>query len=309
MSKVMGNFLPINRKVFLNLDFDSKDKDVLVAKGIFIDLLMKARHQKSELKVFLTSKKEVTLKQGQLIVEWKDYLPREFFHYNRAQKIIRQLENIGIKREKASKDDPEVTRNTHQKKEVLTIENYLEIQGSVTHQLHTSDNSVTIGSQNDNDNKDLSPLRKNKKDKKDKKNTFVDFSAAESPHEKILKLWNENCGSLPKVKKLTKLRVQKIKLRLSDEPDLGYWEKCFSELTKSSFIQSSSWCSFDWVIKNESNHVKLAEGTYSDKDQTRASEFNCDYCKDNKRVALKIKGETKIQPCPKCQKQVTQKTM
>jgi len=77
--------------------------------------------------------------------------------------------------------------------------------------------------------------------------------------------YNQNRGSLPKAEKLTKGRIQKIKKRLEENPSLDYWKQVVSKLAASDFVTSGSWCNIDWIISNDTNHVKAYEGKYDKK--------------------------------------------
>lgn len=77
--------------------------------------------------------------------------------------------------------------------------------------------------------------------------------------------YNQNRGALPKAEKLTKGRIQKIKKRLEENPSLDYWKQVVSKLAASDFVTSGSWCNIDWIISNDTNHVKAYEGKYDKK--------------------------------------------
>jgi|GEM_PF-4842402 len=78
-------------------------------------------------------------------------------------------------------------------------------------------------------------------------------------------VWNSHCGSLPKINSLSKKRTEQIRLRLLENPDPQYWISVFQKLSQSSFAISGNWASFDWLIKNDTNHAKVSEGNYDDK--------------------------------------------
>lgn len=77
--------------------------------------------------------------------------------------------------------------------------------------------------------------------------------------------YNQNRGSLPKAEKLTKGRIQKIKKRLEENPSLDYWKQVIKKLADSEFVTSGSWCNIDWIVSNDTNHVKAFEGKYDQK--------------------------------------------
>jgi len=80
----------------------------------------------------------------------------------------------------------------------------------------------------------------------------------------FVNIWNDNRGSLAECTRLTQKRSVKIKARLSECPDLGYWEYVVQRLAASTFATTNSWATIDWLIKNDENHVKVDEGNYDD---------------------------------------------
>lgn len=81
---------------------------------------------------------------------------------------------------------------------------------------------------------------------------------------KILEIWNSNCGELPKASRLTVKRREKSKSRLEENPDPVFWETAIKELAASTFAKCSNWANFDWLIDNDTNAVKAFEGKYRD---------------------------------------------
>ena len=86
-----------------------------------------------------------------------------------------------------------------------------------------------------------------------------------TPIDAVVKWWNE-LGEVPRVEKITPKRVTKIKCRIKD----GMAES-LSEIGKqikgSKFLlgRTSKWTiTFDWLIENDTNWVKVLEGNYSD---------------------------------------------
>lgn len=111
------------------------------------------------------------------------------------------------------------------------------------------------------------PLISNSSKEELSQNSHSDVSRKNLPVSKLVCLWNEHCGSLPRVEKISKKRQEKIKARLREEPHLEYWEKIFRKTTANSFLNGSDnnrgWrASFDWLMTNDTNHVKVLEGQY-----------------------------------------------
>lgn len=83
--------------------------------------------------------------------------------------------------------------------------------------------------------------------------------------EPYIDCWNmfaEKFGK-QKIIKLTKSRELKLKLRLKDEtfifPDI------LNKAHKQLFITENNWFTFDWVLQNETNYLKVLEGNYMTK--------------------------------------------
>lgn len=97
-----------------------------------------------------------------------------------------------------------------------------------------------------------------------------DFLNSEKPEEEFspkdfILLWNENCGTLPKVKELNDARKKICKIRISEKPEKSYWIEVIQKLAKSNFCSGenqSGWqATFDFLIK-KNTHLKVLEGTY-----------------------------------------------
>lgn len=88
----------------------------------------------------------------------------------------------------------------------------------------------------------------------------------------FVELFNTTCPSLQKIEETTKTRSDKIKTRLKEHPDLGWWTTVFERADKMEFTYEKGlhkgkvWRpSFDWLIENDNNAVKVAEGHYENK--------------------------------------------
>ncbi len=90
----------------------------------------------------------------------------------------------------------------------------------------------------------------------------------------LFEIWNEHRGDLPRANKLTEERRSKILLRLKENPSMAYWVAVVTALAASDFAtgrvpgsNGKYWasCDFDWLIRNETNHVKVSEGKYRNK--------------------------------------------
>lgn len=89
------------------------------------------------------------------------------------------------------------------------------------------------------------------------------------PYEDIKCAFNEICTSLSKVITLSNTRKDKLKTRWGEIKDLETFEIIFNKVQSSSFLKGgnkSGWkCTFDWLIDNSNNYVKVLEGQYDNK--------------------------------------------
>lgn len=84
------------------------------------------------------------------------------------------------------------------------------------------------------------------------------------PYEQIVEIWNSNVkGNLSPIKKLTDARRRKISARWKEEPSIEYWSAIIARFCGIGWIQNSK-LSFDWLIDNDTRHVKTAEGGWDD---------------------------------------------
>lgn len=85
----------------------------------------------------------------------------------------------------------------------------------------------------------------------------------------LLEIWNDNCGTLPKVRALNKSRKAKMRQRIGELPSKGDWVEIVSKIAGSEFCNGSgnrAWqATFDWLIANDANWVKVQEGHYDNR--------------------------------------------
>ena len=95
----------------------------------------------------------------------------------------------------------------------------------------------------------------------------------QTPYEKIKKLYNEICTSLPKVLKITPTRKKVITARWKEyKGNLETFKTLFETAQASSFLKGANernWAAtFDWLLKAD-NMAKVLEGNYRDKGAVR----------------------------------------
>lgn len=89
--------------------------------------------------------------------------------------------------------------------------------------------------------------------------------------EKIVKAWNSTAeqSGLPKIKKLTSSRSKHLAARLEELPTFSEWLDLFKKVSESYFCcgeNDRGWqVDFDWLIKNDTNLIKIIEGKFKDK--------------------------------------------
>ena len=92
-------------------------------------------------------------------------------------------------------------------------------------------------------------------------------SASGPAPRKFFDLYNLHRGSLPEARALSRPRITKIKSRLREHPDLDYWAAVFKTAASNPFLSGDNdrgWAAdFDWLVANDSNHLKVSEGNYS----------------------------------------------
>lgn len=97
----------------------------------------------------------------------------------------------------------------------------------------------------------------------------------------LVAIWNEHRGSLAKAR-MTDKRRPKAAARIKENADQAYWLEVVTRLAKSPVATGqrkserypSGWhADFDWLIANDTNHVKVAEGKYDDRKVQQSSGY------------------------------------
>ena len=88
------------------------------------------------------------------------------------------------------------------------------------------------------------------------------------PCEEIAAMYHSICRSLPPWKKITKSRRKKLSTRWGEHPDMKEWREAFVKIKASGFCKGKgphNWvATFDWLIQNDRNILKVLEGNYDD---------------------------------------------
>ena len=116
------------------------------------------------------------------------------------------------------------------------------------------------------------------KDIKIGEKTSEDFPKLKIQYQEIANSYNRILGTkLTKVKSLNKTRKKKMKLRADEKlNNLEEWEKLFNIVLNSSFLlgtNKKNWkVTFDWLIENDNNYLKVLEGNYNNKPRKNSNE-------------------------------------
>lgn len=213
-------------------------KDRPFSKGqAWIDLLLLANHEDNKVPV---ESKIISVKRGE-----------------RLTSILWLSERWGWSRKKVSNflniltKQGQITQNRTSKYTLITIDNY-DLYQDVEHQKNiTGTSKEHHGNTNNNDNNDNN-------DNKDI-----------CPYKEIQNLFNNVCVSLPKVQKLTNSRKDKLKTRWNEMPDIERWKLLFETVEEIPFLKGENkdgWtATFDWLVVNDKNYLKVLEGNYKSK--------------------------------------------
>jgi len=86
--------------------------------------------------------------------------------------------------------------------------------------------------------------------------------------EEFVKVWNENAEvvGITKLRLLNDARYKKLQQRIkANENFLDDVVECLGKVSGSKFLQDGSWFGFDWLVANDTNYVKVLEGSYDNK--------------------------------------------
>lgn len=108
-------------------------------------------------------------------------------------------------------------------------------------------------------------VRQNMREEKEKRREGEEKESA--PYSEIKDLFSRICNSFSKVEKLSDSRKSKIKTRWEEIKTLEKFEQIFKNMESSSFLKGDNprkWkATFDWVMDNDNNWVKVIENQYA----------------------------------------------
>lgn len=89
------------------------------------------------------------------------------------------------------------------------------------------------------------------------------------PYQEIRESFNLICQSFSKIEKLSESRKSKIKTRMEEIKGIERLKEIFTAMEASDFLKGDNprgWkATFDWLMDNDTNWVKVSEGQYVNK--------------------------------------------
>jgi len=175
------------------------------------------------------------------------------------------------------KSTNEVTSKSYSKFSIATIINYDLYQQND----HVVNQQVTSNQPASNQQVTTSKECKNVKNDKNKNiDTYVDQrekepdrppdEAYEAFETRLEDNWHKLCEKNPKITDIRRIGVRKdkIKARWKEKDFREFLPEIFSKIDKSDWLtgKKSSWViTFDWLINNNKNYIKILEGQYENK--------------------------------------------
>ena len=183
---------------------------------------------------------DVTVKRGQVFHSVRFMAERWKWSKSKVQRFLSRLEKRDM-----------VVRESGTAAGLLTLCNYDEYQSP-------AEKSGTAAGQQAGRERDSSGTN-------DKKGNKGNKSSNEDSREAVA-IWNDHASrhSWPKVQRLNPERTRSLIKRLQEVGGLDGWRIAMSKAAASSFIEQSTFFSFDWVIKPK-NFTKLMEGNYDNR--------------------------------------------
>ena len=168
------------------------------------------------------------------------------------------------------KSTNEITIKTTNRFSIVTIVNWEKYQGNLEELTSKSTSRLTNNQQTTNKQLTTEEQYNNITIEQDKEKNIKKESRTD--YQEIIDLYHQNCPSLPKVTKITDARKKLINARLKDY-SLGELVNAFAVAEASDFLKhgNGTWngANFDWIM-NPNNIVKILEGNYANKTNTKS---------------------------------------
>lgn len=103
------------------------------------------------------------------------------------------------------------------------------------------------------------------------KNNNIEKNKKENPKDDIIKIFNELCISLPKVKTITETRKKAAK-SIAKKYSVEQIKEVFKKAEASDFLRGSKGfkANFDWLMK-DCNFAKVLDGNYDNKQEAKSA--------------------------------------
>ncbi len=277
----MNGWIKLHRSVMESQEWLSESFPRSMA---WIDLLLLANHRDGYIR---KSGQKILIKRGcigfsimELSIRWK-------WSRNKVYRWIQELQ-----------EDEQITiQQINKRTTLIFLVNYEKYQEKKTTD-ETSDGSSngttnetscetatgTLNETSERHQKDIrrntnKNVKKNKKDKKERskyRSTDVDLVESPNPNPRNFQIFIDswNAELTPKVVMLGDGRKSKLMTRQKDDPEfLTHFQVAIGKIKASSFLNGShksGWkATFDWLIENDKNYIKVIEGNYDEKSENQ----------------------------------------
>lgn len=213
-----------------------KSKEPFDRRSAWIDLLLMVNHENEKI---LFDNKIMEIKKGQRVTSLQKLAERWKWSTKKVSNFLNLLEQ-----------DQMLKQSRDHKKTLISIENYGKYQVELKEKKHSGNSQETVGKTNNNDNND--------------NNINI-----------IVKIYNETCINLPKVKKITDKRNKLINTFLKSF-SIDEFKTICEIANNNSFLigkNNRGWkADFDFLI-NANKATSVLEGKYGD---TRKVDYKID---------------------------------
>ncbi len=204
------------------------------------------------------------IKRGSFVCTLRNFGDDLLLNKDKVNKVFKNLIKDGF-----------ITKEVRQRKTFITVCNYdcyqLNKSNScdkvATEKRQASDANKTEKIQTNDDCKTKERLTNKEKEKNKENKDSIDFDS-------MIVNWNEFAKkyNLATVREINKTRKAKINIRAKENFD---FKLILAEIANSNFLQGDNpknWrVSFDWLIDNDGNFLKVIEGQYRNKDLSTAT--------------------------------------
>lgn len=268
-------YIRLDRKFFENAYW--KQKRTFSLSEAWLDLIQLARFDAEPTQIILPNGRMITIERGEIHASLRFLSDRWGWSVDKTLRYINK-----------HKEKQEIKHRTQQGETLLSLCNYDKYNPLPNTDKYTKPNTdqytdQTPTSTNNNKDKESKERKKEKEFSNENYDEDVvvitpeenfDFSKFNS--EKIVDCYHAVCISFPRVKVFEKNRKDKVKLRFKEMEKAGLnpyetFQTVFELIENSDFCKGGSksgWkATFDWVIENGKNWVKILEGNYENREQ------------------------------------------